>query len=56
VYFFEGSGKPYLVSTYDITDATFTDAKIWAKGKQVPAGIQLHSFHPTNVETAGSPG
>jgi hypothetical protein len=53
VYFFEGPARPYSVRTYDVADATFTDAKTWRTGKQATAGIQLHSYLLTNVENAG---
>lgn len=30
VYLFAGPGKAYSVSTFDIADATFSEAKAWA--------------------------
>jgi hypothetical protein len=53
VYFFEGSGKPYSVSTYDVTDATFNDAKIWAKGE---AGPRRYSIALVSSDERGNRG
>jgi hypothetical protein len=53
VYFFEGPGKPYSVSTYDVADAAFAEAKSWANGE---AGRRRYSIALVSFDERGNRG
>ena len=53
VYFFEGPARPYSVRTYDVADATFTDAKTWADGE---AGHRRYSIALVSSDERGKRG
>jgi hypothetical protein len=53
VYFFERPRTPYSVSTYDLADATFSEAKIWASGE---AGRRRYSIALVSSDERGNRG
>jgi uncharacterized OB-fold protein len=53
VYFFEGPGKTYSVSTYDLADATFTEVEAWADGQ---AGSRRYSIALVSADERGNRG
>ena len=53
VYIFEGPLKPYPVSTYDIAEATFTEATTWSDGE---AGHRRYSIALVSSDERGNRG
>lgn len=53
VYFFARSGKAYSVSTFDIADATFSEAKTWADDE---AGDRIYSLALVSSDEHGKRG
>lgn len=53
VYFFAGSGKASSVSTFDIEDATLSEAKTWADDE---AGDRMYSIALVSSDEHGMRG